>query len=201
VQALGRTSVAVGRADALSRAALLLTGLTVGAVLRGLLNGHTPTSALLAGAGFGSLLTALAVLGGWRPRRPSVRAIGSGLGGGVVLLFLPRLLGAGPHIHLGSVPEPFAAWVLATLVVATAEEVLLRGALLDALTEGAGFWVAILGTSAAFALMHVPLYGWGVVPLDFGVGFWFAGLRLTGGGVAAPTIAHVIADLSTWWLG
>jgi hypothetical protein len=49
--------------------------------------------------------------------------------------------------------------------------------------------------------MHVPLYGWGVVPLDFGVGFWFAGLRLTGGGVAAPTIAHVIADLSTWWLG
>jgi hypothetical protein len=48
--------------------------------------------------------------------------------------------------------------------------------------------------------MHVPLYGWHVVPLDLGVGLWLAGLRLATGGIAAPAIAHTIADLATWWL-
>jgi len=55
-------------------------------------------------------------------------------------------------------------------------------------------------TSVAFALMHVPLYGWHVVPLDLGVGIWLGGLRLLGRGVAAPALAHVLADLVTWWL-
>jgi len=63
-----------------------------------------------------------------------------------------------------------------------------------------GTIVAILGTSLLFALIHVPLYGWHVVPLDFGVGLWLAGLRLLSGGVAAPAIAHTIADLATYWL-
>ena len=55
-------------------------------------------------------------------------------------------------------------------------------------------------TAVLFALMHVPLYGWHVVPLDLGVGLWLAGLRLATGGVAAPAIAHTVADLATWWL-
>ena len=55
-------------------------------------------------------------------------------------------------------------------------------------------------TSVVFALLHVPLYGWHVVPLDLGVGLWLAGLRLISGGVAAPAVAHVVADLATWWL-
>ena len=33
-----------------------------------------------------------------------------------------------------------------------------------------------------------------------GVGLWLAGLRLATGGVAAPAIAHTVADLATWWL-
>jgi hypothetical protein len=48
--------------------------------------------------------------------------------------------------------------------------------------------------------MHVPLYGWHVVPLDLGVGLWLAGLRLATGGIAAPAIAHAVADLATWWV-
>ncbi len=51
-----------------------------------------------------------------------------------------------------------------------------------------------------FVLMHVPLYGWHVVPLDLGVGIWFAGLRLWSGGIVAPSISHALADLVTWWL-
>jgi len=48
--------------------------------------------------------------------------------------------------------------------------------------------------------MHVPLYGWHVVPLDLGVGIFLGGLRLAGGGWAGPAIAHAVADLATWWL-
>ena len=60
--------------------------------------------------------------------------------------------------------------------------------------------VAVIVTAVLFAMMHVPLYGWHVVPLDLGVGLWLAGLRLATGGVAAPAIAHTVADLATWWL-
>jgi hypothetical protein len=48
--------------------------------------------------------------------------------------------------------------------------------------------------------MHVPLYGWGVVPVDLAAGVWLAGLRLAGGGVGAPVVAHLLADLAGWWL-
>ena len=48
--------------------------------------------------------------------------------------------------------------------------------------------------------MHVPFYGWHVVPLDLGVGVFLAGLRLASGSVAAPAIAHIVADLATWWV-
>jgi membrane protease YdiL (CAAX protease family) len=94
----------------------------------------------------------------------------------------------------------FAPWVGVTVVVATAEELVLRGALFDELDARLGTLGAVVLTSVAFALMHVPLYGWHVVPLDLGVGLWLAGLRLATGGIAAPAIAHTIADLATWWL-
>jgi membrane protease YdiL (CAAX protease family) len=51
-----------------------------------------------------------------------------------------------------------------------------------------------------FALMHVPLYGWHVVPLDLAVGLALGGLRVATRGVAAPAVAHAVADLATWWL-
>jgi hypothetical protein len=60
--------------------------------------------------------------------------------------------------------------------------------------------VAVVATSLVFALIHVPLYGWHVVPLDLGVGLLLGGLRLVTGGVTAPAAAHTIADVATWWL-
>ncbi len=84
--------------------------------------------------------------------------------------------------------------------MAIGEEAILRGALFDAIDEAGGLLAAVVLTSVAFALIHVPLYGWHVVPLDLGVGVWFAGLRLVSGRVAAPAIAHALADLATWWL-
>ncbi len=87
-----------------------------------------------------------------------------------------------------------------TLLVAVAEEIVLRGALVEAVRPLAGSLGAIAIGGAAFALIHVPLYGWQVVPLDLAVGIVLGGLRLATGSVAAPAVAHVVADLATWWV-
>ena len=52
----------------------------------------------------------------------------------------------------------------------------------------------------AFAALHVPLYGWHAVPLDFAVGLVLGATRLLAGTWTAPAIAHVGADLAGWWL-
>jgi membrane protease YdiL (CAAX protease family) len=95
---------------------------------------------------------------------------------------------------------PFLSWAAITIVVASAEELLLRGRAFDAIGRAGGTLAAVLITTVVFALMHVPLYGWQVVPLDLAVGLGFAGLRLATRGVAAPAAAHTVADLATWWL-
>lgn len=181
-------------------AAWLLGGLAVASVARAALNGQVALSAFAAGATFGIVLIAMAAVAGWRPGRPSVSSLLIGSVGGLVLIALPRLAHPLMPAVIGMRPEPFAAWVLVTTIVVTGEEALVRGALFGALERAAGPLAAVTVTSIAFALMHVPLYGWQVVPLDLGVGVWLGGLRLATGGVAAPAMAHGLADLSTWWV-
>jgi hypothetical protein len=142
----------------------------------------------------------MAVLAGWRPGRPGVRSLLAGVIGGGVVIAIPRVVHGLAPAAIGMRPEPFVAWVAITGVVVLGEEAVLRGALFDALERAAGAVAAVAVTSVAFALIHVPLYGWQVVPLDLGVGIWFAGLRVASGGAGAPTVAHLLADLSTWWL-
>jgi membrane protease YdiL (CAAX protease family) len=147
-----------------------------GGVGRGRLAGlaHLSTP-LAAGAVFGLLLVAITVAG-------------QRLGGGA---FMPGT---------GRPAAPFVPWAAVTILVAGAEEALLRGRLFDAVRRARGVIPAVFITTVAFALMHVPLYGWHVVPLDLAVGLGLVGLRLATGGIAAPAAAHVVADLATWWL-
>jgi len=182
------------------RAVLLSVGLGAAALARAALNGTGATSAYLAGTGFGAALLCVAFAEGWRPGRPRLASVGLGVLGGLILVGLPLLAGPSTRPVTGLRPEPFVAWLVVTALVVMAEEVLLRGALLPALDEAAGPIVAVVASSAAFALMHVPLYGWGVVPTDLAAGVWLAGLRYLSGGAAAPTLAHLLADLATWWL-
>jgi membrane protease YdiL (CAAX protease family) len=138
--------------------------------------------------------------------RVGARSVAIGLLGGGALIGLAvfaRALGGsplGPSMGALAGGGLFPGWAIATIVVAGGEEALLRGALFDRIASIAGPWWAIGVTSLAFALMHVPFYGWHVVPLDLGVGIWLAGLRLETGGVLAPWLAHALADLATWWL-
>jgi hypothetical protein len=169
-------------------------------LLRGALNGHTAPQAFAAGTGFGLALLAIAVLAGWRPRRPRAAGVLIGIGGGAVLVAVPVLFHVGPGLAIGARPEPMLAWLAVTILVAGAEEIVLRGVLIDAVERALGPASAVAVTSLLFGLIHVPLYGWAVLPVDLAAGVWLAGLRRVSGGVAAPAVAHVLADLATRWL-
>jgi membrane protease YdiL (CAAX protease family) len=131
----------------------------------------------------------------------SLRSLLVGVAGAAVIA-LPAVVVRGiADVHPGG---QFLTWGAATTLVALSEEALLRGALFDAITR----WrmtrlhsadVAVVVTSVAFALLHVPLYGWHVVPLDLAVGLLLGALRLLTGSWVAPGIAHVGADLVGWW--
>jgi membrane protease YdiL (CAAX protease family) len=183
-----------------ARLVLAVAGLGALVAVRGAVNGSTAASAFGAGLVFGLGLVALALAAGWRAGRPKASAVVLGLGGGMVLVVLPLVAAQAPPAPPVLHPQPLAAWIVATAVVAGAEEIALRGALWQTAHDAHGPFFAIILTSAAFALMHVPLYGWQVVPLDLAVGLFLGGLRLVSGGVAAPAAAHALADLASWWM-
>ena len=146
---------------------------------------------------FGLALLALAAVAGFQ--RPSWRwpAWTWGLAGGVVLCLVPlwhRL-----H-HTGAGGGAFPLWAAVVSLVAVAEELLLRGALFEALARWRDENTAIGVSAVAFALLHVPVYGWHVLPLDLAVGVALGVLRAVSGSVTAPAVTHVLADLAGWWL-
>ncbi|MDQ1697801.1 MAG: Type prenyl endopeptidase Rce1-like [Frankiaceae bacterium] len=182
------------------RAGVPATALAVGfagaIALRVALAGTAGATSLRAGLAFAAVLALFAVVS--RPAtRVDVRALSVGVAGAVVLV-LPVLLSRG----LSDVRPAggYAGWAIATALVASAEEAFLRGALFDALDRWKGPDLAVAGGAVAFALLHVPLYGWHVLPLDLAVGVVLGALRLVAGSWTAPAVAHVGADLAGWWL-
>jgi len=193
-------SQGIVRSDA-ATAWLLGVGLVAAIALRGVVGGPDPSSSVLATLAFAGAVFALSVAGGWRPGRPRVSATAIGVAGGAVLV--AASLTARPALVLGApagTSELLAFTPLVVIAVA-AEEALVRGALFAAVMARWGATPALCVTSAAFALIHLPLYGAGALPLDFAVGLWLGGLRLLTGGIAAPTAAHLIADLAAGWFG
>jgi membrane protease YdiL (CAAX protease family) len=107
------------------------------------------------------------------------------------------------HLRTPGAPLPLDAlpgWAAVVTLVAVAEEALLRGALWAAVEERSGTARALLLTTVAFGLLHVPLYGWPALPLDLAVGLLLGGLQMAAGGWGAPAVAHTVADLAGWWL-
>jgi len=161
---------------------------------------------LLVGAGFGAGLLGLALALGRGidigPRPGASALVGAGLGLMFVVVVVAGAVLAGSTLAPGLArpASPFAPWAAVTIAVAVAEEALLRGLLFDRLRRAGGTTVALVVTTLLFAVMHVPLYGWHVVPLDLAVGLALGGLRIATRGIVAPAAAHVVADLATWWL-
>lgn len=177
------------------RAAALLVGLAVAVGLRVVVGGDDVARSVPAGLVFAACLLVLALAA--RTRVPlSWRAVGLGLLG-VVVVCLPVGLGHLLALRPLHGTQGFLPWAAAVVVVAGVEEVFLRGALFDAIARP---WAAVGVSAAAFALLHVPMYGWQAVPLDLAVGVVLGGLRLEAGTPAAPAVTHVGADLVGWFL-
>jgi membrane protease YdiL (CAAX protease family) len=191
------TAIRLARPAAIERTVLALAGLVGLVVLRWAMGGLDPSDRVMPGLVFGLGLLLVVRASGERFGRPSAFAIGVGILGGTVLVALAAATAAG---HRWEPAAAAAPWAAVTILVAASEELLLRGVVFDDLGKRFGIGAAIVVTSLAFALLHVPFYGWRAAPLDLGIGILLAGLRLVGGNVAAPAVAHVLADLATWWV-
>jgi membrane protease YdiL (CAAX protease family) len=181
-------------------ALLLVAGLSSSLLLRVELAGAGGDAAVPAGLIFSLLLVAVAVASDWRPQAVGWRQVAVGLAGAAGLC-LPALLRDGTSGTLAVASwQGFVPWAMPVSVVAASEEVLFRGALYDRVQQAAGDLPAIIVGALLFAATHVVLNGGHALVLDSCVGLWLGAVRMLSGGVAAPATAHLIADLSAWWL-
>jgi len=179
------------------RRAMRVTALVLGAaLLRAVL---APAGDGLSTAAFGACLLAISWTELKAPTRPSpasgggklsvVRGVVAGVMVGAILL-APVVTG-----RLSGRPLPdFWAWAAITALIATLEETAIRGALYRRWSEEAGPVAAIVVGAVVFALIHLPRYGVGAMPLDAAVGLALGGLRAVTGRVLPCAIAHTIAD-------
>ena len=211
-------SAGTGVADAAPRGAdpdaaaiatcALLIALVVAVCLRRAVAGSDPAGSPVAGALFAVSLAAATVLAGSRGRAWVWSGSGAWSGARSILLGVAgaAVLCAGPlAAHLqspgGSLPgDRLPVWAVVVTGVALTEEAFIRGALWRAVQVWRGEFTALVVTTVAFAVLHVPFYGPAALPLDLAVGLLLGGLRWVSGGIAAPATAHVLADLAGWWL-
>jgi membrane protease YdiL (CAAX protease family) len=199
------------------RRAVGLTGLVLGAaLLRALL---LPLGDLLSTLVFGGCLLAIAWVertpptgyarlstpgladlpsaaagGGESPSVSRVRSLVAGLMVGAVLL-VPLTAGSLSARGL----DGFWTWAALAALIATLEEIAIRGALYRRWSNEVGPVGAIVVGAVVFALIHLPRYGLGAMPLDTAVGLALGGLRALTGRVAPCAVAHTIADWGAWF--
>ena len=183
-----------------TRSALCLAAIAAAAALRSAIGAPDTAASMPAGVVFAVALLAVAVAAGWRPARPGSAAIALGVAGGGTLVAAWVVAHGGLGIQVAPVNASLALWTPVVTLVAVSEEVALRGALFDTVRSWCGDGGALIATTLLFAAMHVPLYGIGSLPLDLAAGMLLGGLRIVSGGVLAPAVAHVIADLAGGWL-
>ncbi|HVE92792.1 MAG TPA: CPBP family glutamic-type intramembrane protease [Actinomycetota bacterium] len=125
---------------------------------------------------------------GQRARR--VRPLHAGLvtALGIVAFAASRLFGRATPL-----PAP-PLTIAADVVAAVAEEAFFRHLMFQVL-QPFGPVVAVAGTAAAFAAIHIPMYGLRSVPLNFAAGLLFGWQRHATGTWTSPAASHVIANL------
>lgn len=100
-------------------------------------------------------------------------------------------------VRVRAVALPYAATMVtgaASLAGAVAEEVFFRRLVYDALARW-GAPVAVIGAAIAFAAIHVPAYGFMVIPLDLTAGLVLGWQRWATGTWTVPAATHVVANV------
>jgi len=184
------------------RRAARVTGLILGAaLLRALL---LPAGDLLSTMVFAACLLGIS----WFERDlPTLPSPASGGGKGPAVTGILAGLAVGAVLLAPVVSGPFSArpvgaflpWAAIAALVATLEETSIRGVLYRRLAGEAGTVAAIVVGAAVFALIHLPRYGLGAMPLDAAVGLALGGLRALTGRVLPCAVAHTMADWGAWF--
>ncbi len=169
-----------------------------------------PLSTAVFAASLGGVLLVEARPGGER-RWPMGRSL---VAGGVIGLLLvapvvAQTLAAGVKPGVAAWAGPVAGseralgdfwvWGAIAAAIASLEEIVIRGWLQPSWTAERGPVAGVVIASIVFALIHLPRYGLGAMPLDFSVGLALGGLRLVTGRVLPCAVAHVIADWGAWF--
>ena len=200
------------------RRAARVTGLILGAaLLRALL---LPVGDLFSTMVFAGCLLAITWVERDAPTLPSPASGGGKLPGAPAASrggTLPGALGRGRAIVVGLMAgaillapvvsgpvsgrpiSEFLPWAAIAAIVATLEETSIRGVLYRRWAGEAGTLAAIVIGAAVFALIHLPRYGLGAMPLDAAVGLALGGLRALTGRVLPCAVAHTVADWGAWF--
>jgi membrane protease YdiL (CAAX protease family) len=109
-------------------------------------------------------------------------------GVGVAAFTFVRLRAAGPPMRAT------AAGIFASVVAGVAEEIFFRRLVYGRL-QRYGASVAIAGSAAAFALVHVPGYGVRALPVDAAAGLVLGWQRMAAGTWTSPGVTHAFANL------
>jgi membrane protease YdiL (CAAX protease family) len=114
----------------------------------------------------------------------------------LMALLLGSAAVAAATLVAGPAPKPPLAASLVALNVgaAVAEEAFFRGALYARLAPR-GVAVAVVGSAVAFALIHLPLYGWALLPVDLGAGLVLSWQRWASGTWTVPAATHAFANV------
>ncbi|HWD09936.1 MAG TPA: CPBP family intramembrane glutamic endopeptidase [Actinomycetota bacterium] len=119
-------------------------------------------------------------------------ALALGIGALLIAGRLPSLLGIGLS---GLVVRRAGAWaVTASALAAIAEELFFRRLVYGWLATW-GPVVAIGGSAALFAAVHVPVYGFAVIPIDAAAGLLLGWQRWMTRGWTASGVTHLVANL------
>ena len=183
-----RVQAPAARGRELARTSVLVAAGSLLIVLRiGLLALSPEARGLAYGALFAGLLAACLLVPVTPGRRHLPAALVIAVGAGAIVA---ALLAAGHEV-----PAPYGPWTLPLAVLAAvAEEALFRRVAYAAL-EPYGPGLAIAVTAALFALIHVPLYGVAVLPVDLGAGLLFGWQRWASGSWGAPAATHALANV------
>jgi membrane protease YdiL (CAAX protease family) len=108
--------------------------------------------------------------------------------GGLACFLLMRLVS--PPLH-----QPIVmSGIVATVLAAAAEEAFFRRFVYGWLVSRSAT-IAVVGSAVLFALIHVPVYGVHVLPLDFAAGLLLGWQRWASGSWAPSAVTHVFANL------
>lgn len=114
---------------------------------------------------------------------------------GVALALGLAAVGAAALAAGRPVPVPWGAAALPLgVLAAVAEEALFRRAAYGTLLR-LGPWVAVLGSAALFALVHLPAYGLTALPVDVGAGLVLSWQRWASGTWHVPATTHAMANV------